>query len=171
MHVVIAILMLFITWKYGDWRHWKKYHTVMLYFAVCDLLYNFLTAKHFLWRLLPDLFSNYTLTELIYVMIVFPATALLFICNYPNKRSAIIIHYVKWVGSYTFVEWIYIKTNHIGYQYGWHLGWSFLFDCIMFPMLYLFHKKPLVAYLLSIPIALFFIWMFHVPVNTPLEQR
>ncbi len=69
------------------------------------------------------------------------------------------------------VEWIMTMTGHIEYQYGWSLAWSIFFDSFMFPMLYLFYRKPLVAYLLSILIALLILWYFDVSVHIPVEKR
>ncbi|WP_246050129.1 CBO0543 family protein [Aquibacillus sediminis] len=84
MHVGITILIIIAVWRKGDWRNWEKYHTVMLYFALGNLTYNFLTASYFLWRMDADFISNHTLTEMLYTFIVFPGTALLFIGNFPT---------------------------------------------------------------------------------------
>ncbi|WP_246942063.1 CBO0543 family protein [Bacillus pinisoli] len=173
MHIAIAFFIIFAVWKWGDWRNWQKYHTVMLYFAVGNLTYNFLTASYFLWRLDSDLITNHTLTEMLYTFITFPGSALLFICNYPeNKgRGKVLLHYVYWILIYGVIEWIMTKTGYIKYQYGWSLAWSIGFDTFMFPMLRLFYKRPLIAYLLSVPIGIFFIWYFKVPVHIPVEKR
>jgi hypothetical protein len=56
-------------------------------------------------------------------------------------------------------------VGEIIHSNGWSLGWSFLFDFIMFPMLRLHHKYPLIAYILSVPIAIFFIFLFDVPIE------
>lgn len=171
MHVALAIFMIFAVWRWGDWRNWSKYHTVMLFFALGNLLYNFLTAGHFLWRLESVLLPNHTVTEMLYTFIIFPASALLFICNYPQGKLKIFLHYVYWVALYVGVEAIMMVTDFIKYQYGWSLWWSAGFDMIMFPMLYLYYKRPLIAYIISIPIALFLIWYFDIPVHIPVEKR
>ncbi|TLS38995.1 CBO0543 family protein [Pseudalkalibacillus caeni] len=173
MHVVLALFMIYAVWKWGDWRNWEKYHTVMLYFALGNLLYNFLTANHFLWRLDADFISNHTLTEMLYTFIVFPATSLLFISRYPERSNSgtLIFYYFKWVFVYVGVEWIYTVTHHIDYQYGWSLGWSAFFDITMFPMLRLYYKKPLIAYAVSAVLAVFWLWLFDVPVHLPVEKR
>ncbi|MFE8699575.1 CBO0543 family protein [Cytobacillus sp. FJAT-54145] len=171
MHVALSIFVIFAVWRWGDWRNWQKYHTTMLYFALGNLTYNFLTASYFLWRFNSDFLSNHTLTEMLYTFIVFPGTALLFLSNYPTTKKEQLKHYIRWVAIYVLVELVFIFTNHIHYNYGWHLGWSAAFDVIMFPILYLFYKKPIIAYLISIPIAVFFLWWFKVPVHLPVEQR
>lgn len=165
--------MITIVYKAGDWRNWHKYHTVMMYFALGNLLYNFLTANYFLWRLEADFIPTHTLTEMLYTFIIFPATSLLFIGNYPENESKWrkIRHTLWYIFWYAAVEFVFMHTGHIKYQYGWSYFWSVGFDCFMFPMLRLFYKRPLIAYLLSIPIAIFFLWFFEVPVQIPVEKR
>ncbi|WP_078544865.1 CBO0543 family protein [Litchfieldia alkalitelluris] len=173
MHIILSVFVIFIVWKWGDWRNWQKYHAVMLYFVMGNLLYNFLTANYFLWRLEADFLSNLTLTEMLYTFIIFPGTALLFIGNYPEGKGLkrVLLHYLFYIGWYAGIELIFSHTGHIIYQFGWTYWWSVGFDLFMFPMLRLFYKKPLLAYLLSIPIGVFFILWFDVPVHLPVEQR
>jgi hypothetical protein len=171
MHVLITLMTILAVWIRRDYRNWKEYHTTMLYIAVGNLMYNFLAANHLLWKFNPDILSNHTLSEVFYTCIVFPGTALMFLSKYPNTTKRIILHYITWIGVYVGFEIVFLYFNKIYYQFGWHLGWSALFDCIMFPMLRLFYKKPLLAYVLSVPIAVFFIWYFDVPVHIPMEDR
>lgn len=171
MHVFTGLFVIFAVWKWGNWREWEKYHTTMLYFALGNLLYNFLAANHFLWRLDADFLSNHTLTEVIYTIIIFPGTALLFLCNMPKTRNKQILHFTTWIAIYVAWEYMLLLTSGIKYQYGWTLGWSAAFDTFMFPMLLLHHKKPLLAYIISIPIGVFLLWYFDVPVYLPIEKR
>ncbi|MDQ0247451.1 hypothetical protein J2S09_005100 [Bacillus fengqiuensis] len=45
------------------------------------------------------------------------------------------------------------------------IGWSIVFNLVMFPMLRFHYKFPVAALLSSIPIIFFFIFYFHVPVH------
>jgi hypothetical protein len=171
MHILMSIIVLIFIVVGGDWREWKRYLGAMQYIAIGNLTYNFLCASYFLWRLNADFISNHTLTEMLYTFIIFPGTALLFLNRFPRNNKDQIAYILLWVGIYVGVEWIYLQTNHILYGYGWSLKWSFLFDCLMFPMLLLYYKKPILAYILSVPIAIFWIWLFDVPVHLPVEMR
>lgn len=173
VHVFISLVVIFAVWKRQDWRDWEKYLPVMMYFALGNLTYNFLCANYFLWRLNPDALSNHSLTEMLYTFIIFPGTALMFLSKYPEGEGtkSLAKHYSFWIIIYILVEWIFTYTNSIIYQYGWGLIWSATFDVIMFPMLRLFHKKSLIALLLSIPIAFIWIFLFDVPVHIPIEDR
>ncbi len=171
MHILIAVMTILAIWIRRDYRHWREYHTTMLYIAVGNLMYNFLCANYLLWKFNPDVLSNHTMTEVVYTLVVFPGTVLMFLTRYPSSWKKKAYHYATWIGVYVGFEIVFLILDKIYYQYNWHLGWSALFDCVMFPMLRLHYKKPILAYILSVPIAIFLIWYFDVPVHIPMEQR
>jgi hypothetical protein len=171
MHVATALFVIFAVWRWGDWRHWDKYHNSMLFIALGNLLYNFTTAGYFLWRLDADFLSNHTLTEMVYTFVIFPGTALLYLCNYPTQTKKQIVHTGKWILIYILWELFFVLTGRIEYQYGWNIGWSFAFLFVMFPFLKLHQEHPLLTYVLSGVVAATVIWLFDVPVHVPVEQR
>jgi hypothetical protein len=171
MHLTLSAFMIYAVWRWGDWRNWQKYHTSMMYFALGNLLYNYLTSAHFLWRLAPDAWTNYTITEMLYTFIVFPATSLLFLSNFPQGIMRQLKHYAVWIVLYISVESLFTVTGRIEYQYGWNLGWSALFNVLMFPMLRLYYLKPLLAYPVSAGLCDMWLWLFNIPVHIPVEQR
>lgn len=171
MHLILAAITILSSWKWGDWRNWKKYHETMMYFALGNVLYNFLCANHFLWKLKPDFFPNHSITEIVYTFITFPATALLFLTNYPTGLKNIIKHYITWILIYVGIEYFFYLTGRIVYQHEWNLGWSALFDMTLFPMLRLFYKRTLLAYGISVLMCIGWVWLFDVPVDVPIELR
>ncbi|MFD0697531.1 CBO0543 family protein [Paenibacillus sp. GCM10027628] len=171
MHFFIGFFVIVASYRWGDWRNWKKYHTTMTYFAMGNLLYHYLCANHLLWQLKPDVSGTYSITEMVYTFIIFPGTALLFLSNYPQGRAKVIRHYAYWVLIYGGMEYVLYLFGRIHYQYGWGFGWSVLFDCTMFPMLKLFSVKPLRAYLISAVLTVFWVILFKIPVNVPIEFR
>ncbi len=168
MHLAIAIVSVLAVWRWADWKNWEKYHATILYIALGNLMYFFLTYHHWLWRINPDFYMNYLTVEVMYTMIIFPSTAFLFLSNFPESQgiSKQFIHIAKWVGLYVVMEWIGGIYGRILYQYGWSLMWSAIFDCIMFPMLRLHNKKPAIAYPLSVAIAVFLLLLFDIPLAT-----
>jgi hypothetical protein len=171
MHIAVGIIALITVWRRGVWRNWEKYHHTMMYFAIGNLLYNFLTANYFLWKLKPDFLPNHSMTEMVYTFITFPATTLLFLASYPQDNKKKIIHYLKWLAIYIGVEWFFNATGRILYQHGWSLFWSIVFDLTLFPMLRIHYKKPLLAYGISVIFTVFWVMLFHVPVDVPIEKR
>ncbi|WP_019414194.1 CBO0543 family protein [Paenisporosarcina sp. TG20] len=171
MHVLTAIISIVAVFIWGDWRNWKKYHATLLFFALGNLTYNFLTANYFLWKLDGDFLSNHSLTELLYTFIVFPATGLLFLDNYPKGVKKQILHTLQWIFIYAIWEYIFNLTRDIEYQYGWTFWWSVAVLFAMFPMLKLHVKHPLIAYVLFGLTSAVLLWWFDVPVNVPIEER
>ncbi|MFD1039707.1 CBO0543 family protein [Virgibacillus byunsanensis] len=171
MHVLTAIISIIAVFIFGNWRNWKKYHATLIFFALGNLAYNFLTANYFLWRLDADFLSNHTMTEMSYTFIVFPATGLLFLDNYPEEVMKQIGHTLQWIFIYAVWEFVFNVTGDIEYQYGWTYWWSVAVLFVMFPILKLHVEHPLIAYVLFGVVAIVLIWWFEVPVHVPVEER
>ncbi|WP_274654406.1 CBO0543 family protein [Paenibacillus humicola] len=165
MHVAIAAGALLASLIWGDWRRWRDYRPAMMYFAIGNLLYLYLCSGHMLWTLKPDLFPKSVLTEVIYTFVTFPLTALLFLSNYPKRTAAVIFHYVQWIALYAGVEWLLSLTGRIVYSNGWSFWWSLLFDVTLFPMLRLFYRRELLAYVFSVGLTILWLVLFRVPMN------
>lgn len=171
MHVATALFVIFAVWRWGDWRNWEKYHTTMLFYALGNMTYNYITAHYYLWRFSSDVLSNHSLSEMLYTFIVFPGTIILFLGNYPQQTKQKWLHYVKWILIYGVWELFFVITGRIEYQYGWNLGWSVAFLVVMFPLFALHSKKPLLAYFLATVLGVTCILIFDVPVHLPVEDR
>lgn len=174
MHIILVVVSILAVWIRKDYFHWKEFYPTMQYIALGNLTYNFLCASHWLWRLSPDIkWFNHSLLELGYTFIVFPFTALMFLARYPKNmgKVRVLLHYLFWIGLYVVVEYVLLLRENIIYKYGWSLLWSASFDCLMFPFLLLHYKKPLIAIILGVPIAIFLLWYFDIPVRVPIENR
>ncbi|WP_408011049.1 CBO0543 family protein [Pseudalkalibacillus sp. A8] len=165
MHLSLGILSIFAVWKWGDWKNWRKYHATILYLISMNLLYFFLCKDQLMWRLVPDSGITYTVSELIYLFIVFPATVILFLTGYPKTLGRKFFHNAKWVGIYIGFEALGNVFKKIEYFHGWNFFYSFVFLCIMFPMLRLHYLKPLTAYFVSIFIILFLLLYFDISLS------
>lgn len=174
MHLVLMFVSIVAVILRKDYLKWKHYYPTLQYVAIGNLTYNFLCASHWLWRLKPDInWYNDTLVELGYTFITFPATALMFLSHYPNedRKFRVFVHYVFWIGLYVVFEFILLLKGTIYYKYGWSIGWSILFDIIMFPFIRFHHKNPLLALVFSFPVVLILLWVFDIPIHIPIEQR
>ncbi|MCX7710274.1 MAG: hypothetical protein N2484_10555 [Clostridia bacterium] len=165
MHLATVVFSIFAAWRWGDWKNWEKYHTTMLYVAVCNLLYNFIYSKHLLWQLKPYLLYSHNVAELFYSFIVFPLSALILLSNYPSSFKGQILRIVQFVAVYTFMEWLFYLSDKIFYSSGWSIWWSLGWNFIMFPMWMLHHKKPLIAYAASVIFVMIVLKLFPVPLK------
>ena len=167
MHVFIGLVSILSVWIRGDYKSWRTYYPTMQYMIIGNLLYQFICSSYLLWSMSSNVNAlNNKTVELIHTFTTFPLTVLMFLSHFPEKEGKIKIlrHYLFWIGIYIGNEFILMKQGNILYEHGWSLGWSALFVSIMFPFLYLHHKKPITALILKIPIITFLIWYFKVPI-------
>ncbi|WAH35618.1 CBO0543 family protein [Alicyclobacillus dauci] len=165
MHITIAAVTALAAWKWGDWRNWKKYEPTMLFMAFLAMVYEFLTKDYSLWEFHPDIIANQTTIVLLYASFTMPLTALIFLSNYPDRFGKLVVYYLMWVGIYVGVEVILYVSRRITYSHRWNLLWSVLFDVVMFPILRLHGKKPLITYIICVPIILVYLSIFKVPLK------
>ncbi|MFS0901470.1 MULTISPECIES: CBO0543 family protein [Priestia] len=167
MRLIGLFLWIFAAWRWSDWKNWRKYHSTILYMIMFALLYEVLTYNYSLWIFKATLIPTHTLNSLLVTFITFPCLVLLFLSNFPEDvTTKKILHIIFWIILYSIVEYFYHAVGLFKYSHGWNFGCSILFNCIMFPMLLLHHKKPLLAYFLSIPIAIFYLIIFNVPISS-----
>ncbi|AFC28377.1 hypothetical protein PM3016_1452 [Paenibacillus mucilaginosus 3016] len=162
MHLAYAIIIILAAWRWGDWKNWKLYHPSMLYITAGSYLYEYLTKDQTMWKFHPDYLYNQTVTVVVYAIVTMPLSVLIFLSRYPKALGKKVFHYGIWIGIYIIGEWFLLRMGRISYQHSWSLWYSLLFDIMMFPMIRLHHKRPLVAYGLSIPIVVSLIYLFHI---------
>lgn len=163
MHVGLAILSIITVLWWSDRRHWKRYHSTMLYMTSGAFLYEYLTKDQTMWKFHPDFLYNHTVTVVVYAVITMPLNILLFLSTLPEKgfwkKSR---HIALWIMTYALVEWVMVYTGRITYQNNWTLFYSILFDIMMFPMMILHSRRPGLAYLFSVGIVCYLIYAFKV---------
>lgn len=171
MHIAIALWSVLASWRSWNWNNFHEFHTTILYMSLTNLFYLFLTVGYPLWIIQPDAGLPLSLTNSLYTFIIFPCTVILYLSRYPKSAKWQIFHNIKWIIIYIGVEWIGSIFDRISYDHEWNLAWSFLFVIVMFPMLRLHYKKPIMAYLLSIVIIIVILYYFQVPWNVPIDDQ
>lgn len=166
MHIFLCLLVIAFIWYRGVWKEWEQYHPTMLFFGFMESLYILIVEEHdhYLWKMLPDMFIPRVITLWLYIFIVFPGTALLFLSKYPRDISKQVLHIAKWVAIYIIFEWIASVTGRIVYVNKWDLFSSFLFDILLFWGLGFHHRKPVIAYILFISVTIAGILIYRIPI-------
>ncbi len=163
-HITVMIISLLICYTWGDWKHWNKYYSTIQFFIIGDLIYNVLFHNTTLWKYVcPSL--NHTLINILIMITVFPSTILVFIPHYPKDRFNQVIYISFWVSLYIVVEYISYILGYFQYDNGWSIVWSGIFCIIMFLLLYLHYRKPLLAWFLAIITLIIFIIIFEVDIS------
>lgn len=165
--IAVGCFSILCAWKWGDWKNWLHYLPTIQYFFIGDLLYNLFTWNHRLWSYPnpPNLLPNHLTNSLLYMLILYPSTMLIYLYRFPkNNFFKQLLYIFIWLVMWLLFEIILVWKGFCVYNHGWTFGWSAIFVCFMLPMLYLHHKRPLWAYLLSVPIILFLLFWLQVPV-------
>lgn len=167
VRVVLVILFMVVTWRFGDWRNWRRYHPTILFFVMSALLYNVLLYNHPMWEYNGDgIIPNHTLSALSLSFIVFPCTVLLYIPHFPKSMWLRTAYVLMWGAIYSLIEWFMLKSGLIEYHNGWTYIASALFDFGIFVMLLVHHKKPLWAYGISLVAVVLLMWLYQVPTQS-----
>lgn len=166
-HIIIGFFLILCAWKWGDWKNYRLYLPTILYFIMSDMLYNLFTWDYSLWSYPhpPNLLPNHLLNNLFIMFTFYPSTVLIFLYRF-FKESGVkqALYLLTWIVLWLGFELIMVLKGLCVYHHGWTYGWSIIFVCIMVPMLILHHKHPMWAYILSVPIIVFLLLWFHVPV-------
>ncbi|MCL6637845.1 MAG: hypothetical protein K6T26_07835 [Alicyclobacillus sp.] len=166
IHLLASGLWLFSAWRWGDWRHWERYHATILYLILGGMLYDVLTHDFPMWRYQPDgLWPNHLTVGLRVLFVTFPCTVLLYLPHYPpGWRQCPYV--LAWAALYSTLEWGLHHVGLITYHNGWRYVYSVLFNLLMFTMLRLHFVRPLWAYGVSVLIVSGLVWAFGVPVSS-----
>jgi hypothetical protein len=165
MHVFGQLVWIMAALKWGDWIHWQRYQSTMLYAVSACLLYEVLTSSYPIWVYSDFWVSGHTLNSLSLTLIGLPLSTLVFLSHFPEYSiPRQIIYVICWVLLYSLIELTYVVIGLFHYYHGWTFWWSVLFNCITFPMLRLHFKRPLIAFGVSFPIVISFLVIFHVPI-------
>ncbi|UUZ86433.1 hypothetical protein LJK88_25495 [Paenibacillus sp. P26] len=160
-----AVLWVFILFRWGDWRNWRKYQSSILFVIAGNFLYNFLCHDYSMWEYPPNtIFHSHTAVSLFYDLTINPGVVILYLGLYPTKVLSQLLWISFWVFIYAVVEWIELQIGEITYHNGWNFMWSVLLMGIAVPMIRLHDKKPLWAYGISIFIVIGLVKVFEVPI-------
>lgn len=150
MIVLLACLFVLVCYKWGDWRNWKTYYPTIMFLIAGDFIHAYVAAAKTLWSYTPKVFPG-TITHLVVSLVIYPCIVLLFLPNYPQTTTMKRLRYLSfWVAVFSLLEYFALKFNYMQHFNGWSLLYSVIFDCVLFPLLLIHHRKPQIAWFLSL---------------------
>lgn len=160
--IFLSLASILLCYKFGDWKNWRSYYPTILFFILSNVVCILLTYKHPLWLYSPTII-NRTFTDLTIAITVYPSTMLIFLPNFPKAPVKILTHMSYYVAVYSLAEVIGFYTGYFSYYNGWNIWYSVIFNYIMFSILILHYKRPIIAWIVVLlsPHVLFF--LFKVP--------
>lgn len=151
-----------VCWKWGDWRNWRLYYPTILYLMVGNLVCDYLLHGRQMWGF-GKFIDAYPVLSLAVMLLLYPATVILYLTFLPKPAGRQALYVLLWVGIYTAIEMLAYLTGGFCYHSCWNIWLSLAFNAIMFPLLLLHYKKPLLVWPLSAAICFLFLWWFGIP--------
>lgn len=166
LRLIFLFLMLIAVYIWSDWRNWRSYYPTILFVMMGDYLYNVLTYDHGMW-VLHSFFGGHIINTLLLNFTLLPFTVLLFLTYFPYNSSLIkkSVFIIGCVGIYCAIEYIQFRVGAITYNNGWSLGWTAVFNTMMFSAIAIHHKQPLLAWPIAIGGATFFFLVLDIPIS------
>lgn len=168
MHLGLTMLLLTLSYWKGDWKNWQKYSLTIFYVIICNLLYNYFCRDYLLWQYKADFLpKSHFVVDLFYTFINLPAVTLLFLTYYPflNQKYKQVRFIAYWVIGAMIVEYLFLKFERLVLKHGYEYWMEILFYIAMFTLIRLHYSRPLLAYSASVPIIVFMLWYFKVPLK------
>ncbi|MFD0824564.1 CBO0543 family protein [Neobacillus sp. M.A.Huq-85] len=165
MYIFISTIYSIAALIWGDWRNWKQYYPTILFFIIGDFLYNFLLYNKSMWIFHDLILPNHTMITLLAMAFSYTATVLIYLGRFPKSWIKRFFWFLLWWGIYIVIEFINNKMGFITYHHNWNFGWSIIFSGIIFFILPIHQKKPLLAWFLSIIIIVYLLIIFDVRIS------
>jgi hypothetical protein len=145
--IIISMVCFGLCYKWGIWKNWKLYYPTILFYIIGALTENFITDKNPLW-IIYGMTSKDIISDYFIACFIFPFVIILFLSNYPKRIKMQIVYVTAFAFVSSLIEFIVFVKKGIIYKNGWNIGWSALLYILVFPMLQLHYRRPLLAWLL-----------------------
>ena len=117
-----------------------------------------------MWEFVPVGLQQFNITHthvaIMEMIIKYPSTIFLYLGHFPKNRNKQVAYIGLWVLIYTTEEWTKLMQGSMIHEHGWSMGWSILFNIVMFTLLAVHHRRPLLAWVLSV-LFIFFLFRVH----------
>lgn len=161
--IIVTLIFVILAWKWGDWRNWKLYYSTIIFMILGDFIYLFLTFQKPLWTMESTILGR-TFTNLLIAFFIYPSFVLLYLSNFPKENLEKKVFYISaFTLFFTAFEYIFIKFDSISYYNSWNLWWTFLFDIMLFILLRVHYKKPLLGIFFAVVVGTCIMLIFKIP--------
>jgi hypothetical protein len=165
--LVIAVWILF-AYKFVDWSQWKKQYSTILFFMVVNLLYNTIYYNHTLWafRGITVDWLNHSIINFAFTFFICPVGLIIYLQRFPSTNRNQLLYVGIWVTFYTIIEALFAHRGMFVYDHGWNSWHNIWLNLILFVLLRIHYKNPVTAWLISVPLAIIFYFIFPVPLES-----
>lgn len=166
-HVILSILFILTTLLWGDWKNYKLYYPSVLFFVSLNLYYDFITYNYPLWEFESPLLKSVG-SDILTNLTIFPATTLIYLPHILRLKTfnRRIIYIVFWVVFYTLLEVFSLQIGYFSHHNGWNIWWSLFINCLLFPLLLLHHRRPILSWSISLILSFLILLHFDFPFDS-----
>lgn len=118
-----------------------------------------------MWVFHDLILPNHTIITILAMFVSYSSTVLIYLGRFPEDWNKRFLWFLLWVGIYLSVEYLDSMFGFITYHNGWNMLWSVLFTGIIFIILPIHQKRPLLAWLLSLIIIVTLLNIFDVKIS------
>ncbi|MEW9051409.1 MAG: CBO0543 family protein [Neobacillus sp.] len=164
MYLLLVVIVYIIFAKiFVDWKKLKEYYPTIQFFIIGNLLYNFLFYNHTLWayKAVTVPWLNHTLIDITFSFFILPVVIMIYLQYFPKTTKKKIMYVSVWIAYFSFLEYIFFKRGLFIYENNWGIIMSMVFNTIMFVILRLHHRKPMLALAVSLPIIIILLYFYH----------
>lgn len=168
LRLVLPFIYIIGTWRFADWRNWRKYYPTILFIISVDFFISVLMYEYPLWTFRGSfIIPNHTIADFTLTFVTFPCLTLLYLSLYPyHARWLKQVFYIGvWFIVEVSTEYLFRCAKLISYSHGWNFGWSCVVWIFLFIGLRLHQTRPLWAWGLCFVCSVFLILYFHIPVT------
>lgn len=164
-YLATAIILILVCWKWGDLRNWRLYYPTILYFIIGDLTAYILLRNKPLW-LYEGRPYNHFFPDLYCAIFIYPWMIILYLKHYPDRLKKQVPYILLFVTMFSAFEYILYLLGLFSYDNKWCLAYSVVFNLLMFPLLRLHFKKPLLVWPISMALAFAILFIFNIPIGS-----
>lgn len=159
---VFGLIGFFICWKMGDLKNWREYYSTILYFFIGDIVCDYLTSDKLLFQF-SALAEKSPVVDVCIMVLLYSSTTILYLAHYPSGIKKQILYLLFWIALFTSIELASSLLDDFVHKNGWNMYYSILFNALMFPLLRLHYKKPLLVWPISVALCFALLWWFRIP--------
>ncbi|MBT2700621.1 hypothetical protein J7E79_25110 [Bacillus sp. ISL-40] len=164
--IIYSVIWIIAAFKFAD-RNWKVYYPTMLFASLGDALYELLCYKYQLWQLEPNGIQFAMIPILLLTLIGMPLSTWVYLSKYPFRKGVLSqsLYIAFFTSVYIVLEYFAVKGGSITYHHHWNLLWSLLFVMVMFMIIRIHFKRPILALIFSAIFAIFLCFIFDVTLD------
>jgi len=161
---------LLMRWKYATKclrKNWKRYYPTILFFIIGNMIYDSLTYNYALWEVTSPK-HKVTLSTLFTELLIWPLMILSFLSKITKLTSWLKkgLFLLLWIAIVSTIELLINMRGLIAYHNGWTIWSSVFSNFFIYPLVFLHHKYPLWALLLTAILGISALFILQVPIST-----